>query len=102
MTKQLVWDKEEICFEGKIGDLIEMLKKFKEKYGDEAYVGYDGYGESWDYVINFKREETEREEKLRLKAEERLRIVAEKDKLKKDKEERREYERLKKKFGEDK
>ena len=99
MTKQLVWDKEEICFEGKIGALIEMLQGLKEKYGDEVYVGYDGYYESCDYVINFKREETEREEKLRLKAEERLRIAAGKEKLKKDEKERKEYERLKKKFG---
>ena len=99
MTKQLVWDKEEICFEGSIDAAILMLHKLKDEYGSEAYIGCDGHGESWDYVINFRREETEREEKLRLKAEERLRIAAEKEKLKKDEKDRKEYERLKKKFG---
>lgn len=99
MIKQLVWDKEEICFEGKIDYIIEVLQGLKEKYGDEAYIKQEVSYDWSEYVVNFKREETEREEKLRLKAEERLRIAAEKEKHKKEEKERKEYERLKKKFG---
>ena len=102
MTKKMVWDSTSIDFEGRVVYLIDYLQQLKEKYGEDAYVeiGYDY--ENTDYVLKFQREETEKEYQKRLKEEEKKKQIEKKAlEIKKDKE-RKEYERLKKLFGEEK
>ena len=101
MTKKLVWDEESVGFEGRLTWLREYVENLIEKYGESAYVKIEYVNEdSADYVVKYEREETEKEYTKRLKEEEKQKAAQLLQQQKKEEKERKEFERLKKKFGE--
>ena len=100
MTKKLVWDEESVDFEGRLTWLREYVENLIEKYGESAYVEIESDYENTDYVVKYEREETEKEYTKRLKEEEKQKAAQLLQQQKKEEKERKEFERLKKKFGE--
>lgn len=101
MTKKLVWDAESVDFEGRLTWLREYVENLIEKYGESAYVKIEYVNEdNADYVVKYEREETEKEYTKRLKEEEKQKAAQLLQQQKKEEKERKEFERLKKKFGE--
>ena len=100
MTKKLVWDAESVKFEGRLTWLREYVENLIEKYGESAYVEIEYDYENIDYVVRYEREETDKEYTKRLKEEEKRKAAQLLQQQKKEEKERKEFERLKKKFGE--
>lgn len=102
MTKQMVWDRESFDLGGPVDDVIQSLLEIKVRHGESAYIKQEFSYDWCEYLVCFKREETDAEYSARLKKEEKKRDLAAKAEAKKQEKERREYERLKHKFGENK
>ena len=101
MTKKLVWDVGSVDFEGRLTWLREYVENLIEKYGESAYVKIEYVNEeNADYVVKYEREETEKEYTKRLKEEEKTKAAQLLQQQKKEEKERKEFKRLKKKFGE--
>jgi hypothetical protein len=101
MTKKLVKDYVSTCLTDcyTIGELLEEARKLVNMYGAECPVNFDSGYSSLDENIQIMREETEKEYQKRLKDEARERDRAAAAKLSEEAKELKEYERLKKKFG---
>lgn len=86
-------------------DSIKYLKELVKKYGNNAKLDYvcADYGDSIYYNIIWEREENDEEYKARIHREEKAKERKEQGKLtrkqKKEASDIKEYERLKKKFG---
>lgn len=97
MTKKMVWrDKESFDFDGEdLDSVISRLSQAKVEYGGNARFDVHTYSyEDREYLfLQVEEEETDEEYAIRLKREE----IANKNREEFD---RREYERLQKKFGE--
>lgn len=78
--------------EGKIDEAIKALEGFKERYGEGAYLERYYYDEGSCLQLYVDREETDKEYNSRIKEEKRIQAEQEVR-------ERKEYDRLAKKFG---
>jgi hypothetical protein len=101
MTKKLVQDDIHTgltdCYT--IGELLQTAQSLVSQYGGDCPVNFFAGYESIDESIQIMREETEGEYQKRLKDEVREKDQAISAKLAKEAKELKEYERLKKKFG---
>ena len=88
-------------FEGKLCDVLNVVNDLIEKYGEQAYVGYDLLEDPWSntyelqYQISYHRKETEEERDSRLAQAVADKLAAEDARYEA---ERKEYERLREKF----
>ena len=93
--KEVDWDDVDAVY------VIATLQQMVEKYGnvviDYNYHGHDG---NFDINLSWKREETDEEYTRRIHAEQKIAEKKKKDREAKEIKERKEYERLKAKFGE--
>lgn len=96
MKKKIVKDEVRIHIEdylvGSLDNAIEILKEFKEKYGEGAYLEVCCRYEDHYLSLCVDREETDKEYNSRIKEEKRIQAEQEVR-------ERKEYDRLAKKFG---
>lgn len=83
-------------FEGKLEDIIEMLQDWKNE-GEWEGIEIDYYEDENDYQLYKHREETDKEYEKRMKLLEKEKT----DKLKAKERRRKEYEKLRKEFGND-
>ena len=87
-------------FDGLVSDVILTLEDKVIKYGPNAYLeieyGYDG---ECDVIISYKEEETDKELEKRLARGRKKRDKNKADKEKKEIRERKEFDRLQKKYG---
>lgn len=101
MTKKLVKDYVltgiTCCYT--IGELLGVAQELVTKYGAGCPVNFDAGYSNIDENIQIMREETDKEYQKRLKDEARERDQLEAAKLSKEAKELKEYERLKRKFG---
>lgn len=88
------------ALEGSVVDVIERLKKYVYEFGEGVFLEYDTgwYDDEPEYILKWKRLETDDERDARLAAKRKERASASK-RLEKAKERRRKmYEKLKKEF----
>jgi hypothetical protein len=94
---------ESICMlDGKLVDVKDYIDDLIEKYGDDAYMeieahGYDCYPE---LVVQYDRQESDKERDKRLAVARKDRERRAKEKLAQEERERKELARLQKKYGE--
>lgn len=99
MTKKMIenWIYSDVTVIGgdNLGEIAQNVAALIEKYGADTEIRFDSGYSSIDEQIRVDREETDAEYQKRLKreAQEKDRIISQEDK------ERKEYQRLKKKFG---
>lgn len=90
--------------DGGMDEVIQRLVSLKAEAEAHGFtnlrieVGYGYSGDDVDWTIMGDRLETDQEYDARLRAEDRLRLMRQKDKLSKEQKERKEYERLRRKF----
>lgn len=87
---------------GTLRYLQQELDKLIEKYGEDAVMHVIPGHDNIDEYVSFLREETDAEQKKRLKDEEAARVAEAKRAANKEEQERKEYKRLHKKYGEKK
>lgn len=89
------WIYSDVTNSDTLGEVAKNVQALIEKYGPATEIRFDSGYSSLDEQIRVDREETDSEYQKRLKreAQERDRIISQEDK------ERKEYQRLKKKFG---
>jgi len=97
MPKKMIenWIYSDVTNSDTLGEVAKNVQALIEKYGPATEIRFDSGYNSLDEQIRVDREETDSEYQKRLKreAQERDRIISQEDK------ERKEYQRLKKKFG---
>ena len=86
----------------KLSDVKEYIERLIEQYGEDAYMeieahGYDCYPE---LVIQYQRQETDKERDKRLAQARKERERKAKEKAAREERERKELARLQKKYGE--
>lgn len=87
-----------LCTSGALRYLQQELDKLIETYGEDAVMHIIPHDDIDEYV-SYLREETEAECKKRLKDEEAARVAEAKRAAHKEEQERKEYNRLHKKYG---
>lgn len=88
--------------DGKLSEVKHYIEMLIEQYGDDAYMeieahGYDCYPE---LVVEYDRQETDKERDKRLAQARKERERRAKEKLAQEERERKELARLQKKYGE--
>ena len=91
-----------LCSSGTLGYLQQELNKLIEKYGEDAVMHVDPGRDNISEYVSYLREETEAECRKRLKDEEAERVAEAKRAKHKEEQERKEYKRLHKKYGDKK
>lgn len=87
------------ALEGRVCDIIEQLEDYKKEYGGDCRIEEEyGYGDSADTYLYYNREETDAEQTKRIAATKRQKEKRKADKVAKSEQDRKDYERLKKKF----
>lgn len=84
-----------------LGEIQSVVSDLISEYGEDALIDfdYDGYyGNGITENLRYFREESDEEMNIRIIAEMELRNKNKADKIKKEEQERKEYERLKLKF----
>lgn len=103
MTKKIISvsesAREQITDYCSLNSVLECVERLIDKYGEGARVDFDSGYNNISEMITYEREETDREYQNRLKKEEHDKTKSDKAKVKKEADERKEYERLKKKYG---
>lgn len=101
MTKKLVRDHVWSCITDytKLVDIKKHVDEMLNLYGEDAEIEFDSGYNNIDERLYFYREETDGEYQNRLKYEAREREESSAKKSKQEEKERKEYERLKAKFG---
>lgn len=101
MSKKMVKDSEPSFINDQylLADVLVEVERLIRKHGPDACVDFDAGYNSIDERVTFERLETDKEYQKRLKDEARKKENEDKLKLTKEAKERKEYERLKKKFS---
>lgn len=90
-----VGDFDGFLLEGTFEEAISALQGLRNEYGDDCFIDYEQerYDDYWTFNISRKRDETPTERKTRLAKDKAI-------KLDQEDYERKQYEKLKKKYGE--
>ncbi len=100
MTKKMISETKGVYFDfGYLSEMKISIELMIDEYGEKAILSENSSDSGSSYEITFEREETDAEYNKRLKREKKQKEIKTKTKKAAEDRERKEYERLKKKYG---